>query len=165
MRGGGAKGGGGATPATAALQRLGLAFTTHAYEHDPAHSSYGLEAAEALGVQPERVFKTLIAAVDGRLAVGIVPVSSTLDLKALATALGGKKAEMADQREAERKTGYVAGGISPIGQKTRLPIVIDESARLWPSVFVSGGRRGFELELTAEDLARATDARWAPIGR
>jgi Cys-tRNA(Pro)/Cys-tRNA(Cys) deacylase len=155
----------GGTPATVALQRLGVAFETHSYEHDPAHSSYGLEAAEALEVEPERVFKTLIVSVDGRLAVGIVPVSSTLDLKRLAAALGGKKAEMADQREAERKTGYVAGGISPIGQKTRLPTVLDESAQDWPTVFVSGGRRGFEIELAPDALLAATAALTAALAR
>jgi len=157
--------GGGATPATLALQRLGIAFVPHTYLHDPAHRSFGLEAAEALGVEPERVFKTLVASVDGRLAVGVVPVSRTLDLKALAAALGVKKAELADQHEAERKTGYVAGGISPIGQRTALPTVIDASADSHETIFVSGGRRGFELELSPHDLRTATAALKSQISR
>lgn len=157
--------GGGGTPATVALERAGARFETHSYEHDPSHPSYGLEAAEALGVDPARVFKTLVVSVDGRLAVGVVPVSATLDLKRMAAALGGKKAEMADQREAERKTGYVAGGISPIGQKTALPTVIDDSASGWETVNVSGGRRGFEIELPPTLLATLTSATFAPISR
>lgn len=160
-----AKSTGGATPATLALTANGIAFATHSYQHDPAHASFGLEAAEALGVEPDRVFKTLVVSVDGRLAVGVVPVSGSLDLKAIAVALGGKKAEMADQRDAERKTGYVAGGISPIGQKTALPTVVDESALLHDTVFVSGGRRGFEIELAPAALLTATNALTAPIAR
>ena len=145
-----------ARPATVALARAGIAFTAHAYEHDPRAAAYGLEAAEKLGLDPERVFKTLLASVDGALAVGIVPVAMQLDLKALAQALGGKRAEMADPEVAERKTGYVVGGISPIGQKTALPTVLDESAILAETIFVSGGRRGLDLELSPDDLIAVT---------
>ena len=140
------------TPATVALARAGVPYTARAYEHDPRAAAYGLEAAEKLGVEPERVFKTLLADVDGALAVAIVPVALQLDLKALAQALGAKRAEMADPRVAERKTGYVVGGISPIGQKSALPTVLDESAILCETVLVSGGRRGLDLELAPDDL-------------
>jgi len=153
------------TPATVALTRAGIAFTRHPYEHDPRAAAYGLEAAEKLGLDPDRVFKTLLASVDGTLAVGIVPVARQLDLKALAQALGGKRAEMADPAVAERKTGYVVGGISPIGQKTSLPTVLDESAILCETIFVSGGRRGLDLELAPDDLLDATSGRYAPIAR
>lgn len=152
-----------ATPATAALTTAGIAFVEHAYAHDPAAGSFGLEAAEALGVEPGRVFKTLMADVDGRLVVGIVPVTGKLDLKALASAIGGKKAVMADAARAERRTGYVVGGISPIGQKTRHETVVDETVELWDTVFVSGGRRGLDLELAPVDLLRATGATIAAI--
>lgn len=153
------------TPATVALARAGVAFTVHAYEHDPRAAAYGLEAAEKLGLDPERVFKTLLAAVDGSLAVAIVPVAMLLDLKALANAVGGKRAELADPAVAERKTGYVVGGISPIGQKTPLPTVLDESAILCETIFVSGGRRGLDLELAPDDLLAVTGGRYAPIAR
>lgn len=153
------------TPATLALARAGVAFTAHAYEHDPRAAAYGLEAAEKLGIDPDRVFKTLLANVDGALAVGIVPVAQQLDLKALAQALGGKRAEMADPAVAERKTGYVVGGISPIGQKTALPTVLDESAILCETILVSGGRRGLDLELAPDDLLAVTGGRYAPIAR
>ena len=153
------------TPATVALTRAGVAFTAHAYEHDPRTAAYGLEAAEKLGIDPDRVFKTLLANVDGALAVGIVPVAQQLDLKALAQALGGKRAEMADPAVAERRTGYVVGGISPIGQKTALPTVLDESALLSETILVSGGRRGLDLELAPDDLLAVTAGRYAPIAR
>ncbi|GAA1950735.1 Cys-tRNA(Pro) deacylase [Agromyces allii] len=153
------------TPATLALTRAGVAFRAHAYEHDPRAAAYGLEAAEKLGLDPERVFKTLLAVVDGSLAVAIVPVAMQLDLKAFAHAIGGKRAEMADPAVAERKTGYVVGGISPIGQKTSLPTVLDESAILCEAVYVSGGRRGLDLELAPDDLLAVTDGRYAPIAR
>jgi len=153
------------TPATLALARAGIEFTAHAYEHDPRAAEFGLEAAEKLGLDPERVFKTLLANVDGALAVGIVPVTRLLDLKALAHALGAKRAEMADSAVAERKTGYVVGGISPIGQKTALPTVLDESAILAETIFVSGGRRGLDLELAPDDLLAVTGGRYAPIAR
>jgi Cys-tRNA(Pro)/Cys-tRNA(Cys) deacylase len=151
------------TTATVALERARVAFTLHEYAHDPRHESYGLEASEALGVPPERVFKTLVAAVDGSLAVGVVPAARQLDLKALAAAVGGKKAVMADVAAAERATGYVAGGISPLGQKRRLPIVVDSSALELTTMFCSGGRRGLEIEIAPADLVKASGATVAPI--
>lgn len=153
------------TPATVALTRAGVPFTAHTYDHDPSATSYGLEAAEALGLEPATVFKTLLADVDGDLVVGIVPVTGQLDLKALAAAVGGKKAQMADPAVAERVTGYVVGGISPIGQKRRLRTVLDASADAHATVFVSGGRRGLDLGLAPDDLARVTGATRAPIAR
>ncbi len=153
------------TAATALLTRLGIPHTVHTYEHDPRHGSYGTEAAEALGVPSGRVFKTLVADVDGALAVGVVPVSAQLDLKALAAAVGGKKGAMADVAAAERATGYVAGGISPVGQRRRLPVVIDATALEFPTVYCSGGRRGLEIELAPGDLVRAANATVAPIAR
>jgi Cys-tRNA(Pro)/Cys-tRNA(Cys) deacylase len=151
------------TPATVALLAAGIAFTEHPYAHDPAAASFGREAAEALGVEPDRVFKTLLAEVDGRLVVGVVPVTGKLDLKALAAAIGGKKAAMADPALAERRTGYVVGGISPVGQKTAHTTVLDETVELWDTVFVSGGRRGFDIELAPADLVSITGAVLAPI--
>ncbi|WP_017794319.1 Cys-tRNA(Pro) deacylase [Leucobacter salsicius] len=153
------------TPATVALASAGIAFEARSYAHDPAETDFGGEAARELGIAPERVYKTLLVDVDGALAVGVVPVSGMLDLKAIAAARGGKRAVMADPALAERKTGYVVGGISPLGQRTPLPTVIDESARAHETVLVSGGKRGFDIELAPEDLARACDATWAPIGR
>jgi Cys-tRNA(Pro)/Cys-tRNA(Cys) deacylase len=153
------------TPATVALTRAAATFSVHAYAHDPAAASYGTEAAEALGVAAERVFKTLLADVDGKPAVAVVPVSGSLDLKALAGALGGKKAAMADPAAAERSTGYVLGGISPLGQRRKLPTVVDESALGHDTVFCSAGRRGLEIELDPADLVRLTEAVTAPIAR
>jgi Cys-tRNA(Pro)/Cys-tRNA(Cys) deacylase len=153
------------TAATALLDREGIPYTVHTYPHDPKHESYGSEASEALGVPADRVLKTLVASVDDTLAVGVVPVSAQLDLKALAAVLGGKKATMADQAVAERATGYVAGGISPIGQRRRLPVVVDATALEFQTVYCSGGRRGLELELSPADLIRAADATTAPIAR
>ena len=150
----------GGTPATVALTEAGIEFTTLTDEHDPAAPSYGLEAAEVLGLPPEQVFKTLLADVDGHLVVAIVPVAGKLDLKALASAVGGKKAAMADPALAERTTGYVVGGISPLGQRKRLPTVLDETA-----VYVSGGRRGFDLGLSPGDLLALTDGLAASIAR
>lgn len=155
----------GGTPATVALTAAGVAYTAHPYTHDPRAASYGLEAAEALGVEPARVFKTLLASLDGSLVVGIVPVSGQLDLKALARALGGSRAQMAEVAAAERSTGYVAGGISPFGQKRRLPTVLDDSALEHPTIFVSGGRRGLDLEVAPDDVVAATGAVTATIGR
>ncbi|MFE5208357.1 Cys-tRNA(Pro) deacylase [Streptomyces sp. NPDC056600] len=155
----------GGTPATVALTEAGVAFTVHAYEHDPAHPSYGEEAAEAMGVSPERVFKTLVADVDGSLVVAVVPVAGSLDLKALASAVGGKRAAMADPTLAERTTGYVRGGISPLGQRKRLRTVLDASAEGHGTICVSAGRRGLEVELSPKDLATLTAAVLAPIGR
>lgn len=153
------------TPATVALTSAGIPFTPHEYEHDPANTNFGLEAATVLDLDPGQVFKTLMADVDGQLVVGIVPVSGKLDLKALAAAAGGKKAEMADPKLAERRTGYVVGGISPIGQKLQHTTVLDETAELYDTVFVSGGRRGFDIELAPADLVRATGAVVAAIAR
>jgi Cys-tRNA(Pro)/Cys-tRNA(Cys) deacylase len=151
------------TTATIALERAKIPFTLHEYAHDPRHDSYGLEAAEALGVPPGRVFKTLVAAVDGGLAVGVVPVDRQLDLKALAAAVGGKRAVMAEVAAAERATGYVAGGISPVGQKRRLPVVIDASALGHATMFCSAGRRGLEIEIAPADLVLAAPATVAAI--
>lgn len=156
---------GAGTPATTALDRGAIPYTVHAYAHDPAAPSYGLEAAEVLGVEPARVLKTLVALVDDRLVVGVVPVTGQLDLKALAAAAGGKRAVLAEPSAAERSTGYVVGGISPLGQRRPLPTWIDLSARAHATVYVSAGRRGCDLELAPEDLAAATDASWAAIGR
>lgn len=153
------------TPATVALTRAGVEFSVHTYEHDPSASSYGLEAAEVLGLDPQRVLKTLLADVDGQLVVGIVPVSRQLDLKALAAAVGGKKATMAEPAVAERATGYVVGGISPLGQKRQHPTVLDASATGHDVVYVSGGRRGLDLGLAPADLVRLTGATTAPIAR
>jgi Cys-tRNA(Pro)/Cys-tRNA(Cys) deacylase len=152
------------TTATAALERAGIPFTVHEYARDPRASSYGQEASSALGMPADRVFKTLIVAVDGNLVAGVVPVEGQLDLKALAAAAGGKRAVMAEVAAAERATGYVAGGISPVGQRRRLPVVLDASAMTHPTVFCSGGRRGLEIELTPADLVRAANATVASIG-
>jgi Cys-tRNA(Pro)/Cys-tRNA(Cys) deacylase len=153
------------TAATALLERQGIPHRVHTYSHDPRHESYGTEASEALHVQANRVLKTLVADVDGALTVGVVPVSAQLDLKALAAAAGGKKATMADPAAAERATGYVVGGISPLGQRRRLPVVVDASALGFPTVYCSGGRRGLEIELSPADLVRAANATVAPISR
>ncbi|SDN72675.1 Cys-tRNA(Pro) deacylase [Actinacidiphila guanduensis] len=166
--------GGGGTPATVALDRAGAPYTLHAYAHDASSElSYGREAAAALGaalgIAPEevegRVFKTLVAEVDGALTVAVVPVSGSLDLKALAAAAGGKRAAMADPAAAERTTGYVRGGISPLGQRRPLPTVVDETALSHPTVFVSAGKRGLELELSPQTLVALTSAVTAPVGR
>ena len=152
------------TPATAALAAAGVPFVLHPYAHDPAASSYGLEAAEVLGFDPDRVFKTLMVEVEGKLAVAIVPVSGNLDLKAAAAALGSKKAAMADPKAAERRTGYVLGGISPLGQRQPSPTVLDESALAFDTILVSGGRRGLDIELAPADLLRLTNGVTGPIG-
>lgn len=153
------------TPATTALTRAGVDFAVHPYEHDPAAPSYGLEAAEALGVPAEQVFKTLLVEGQRGLAVGVVPVSRTLDLKAVAAALGVKKVAMAPPAAAERTTGYVVGGISPVGQRKALPTVVDDSALAFERVYVSGGRRGLDLSLSPTDLVRVTGATCASIAR
>ncbi|MFC4468162.1 Cys-tRNA(Pro) deacylase [Streptomyces xiangluensis] len=155
----------GGTPATVALTAAGVAYTVHAYEHDPSHPSYGEEAAEAMNVSPDRVFKTLVAEVDGELTVAVVPVAGSLDLKALATAVGGKRATMADPAAAERTTGYVRGGISPLGQRKKLRTVLDASASAHHTICVSAGRRGLEVELSPNDLTKQTEAISAPIAR
>ena len=151
------------TPATALLAREGIVFTLHPYEHDPRAQTYGEEAAAALGVEPARIFKTLIATVDGTLACAVVPVAGRLDLKGFAAAIGGKRAELAEPAAAARATGYVVGGISPIGQKARLQVVVDESATGFETVYVSAGKRGLQVELRPADLVQVTDARLAPI--
>lgn len=155
----------GGTPATVALERAGVSFTQHAYSHDPAAPSYGLEAAQQLGLDPVAVFKTLLAEVDGQLVVAIVPVAGQLDLKALASAVGGKRARMADPAVAERSTGYVVGGISPLGQRKRLPTVVDDSALALETVYVSGGKRGLDLGLAPVDLVAQLDATVAQVRR
>ncbi|MBM6399651.1 Cys-tRNA(Pro) deacylase [Phycicoccus sonneratiae] len=153
------------TPATVALTAAGVAFSQHPYEHDPAAPSYGLEAAVVLGLPAEQVFKTLLVDTGSGLAVGVVPVSGQLDLKAMAGALGVKRVTMADPAAAERSTGYVVGGISPVGQKRALPTVVDESAELYDTVYVSGGRRGLDLGLSPADLVRLTGATVADVAR
>jgi Cys-tRNA(Pro)/Cys-tRNA(Cys) deacylase len=151
------------TPATAAVAKAKVEHRIHEYRHDPAAPSYGLEAAEQLGVDPGSVFKTLVAEVDGRLAVAVVPVAARLDLKALAAAAGARKAVMAEAADAERATGYVVGGISPLGHRKRLPVFLDESMRDRPTVLVSAGRRGLELELAPGDLAALAGGTFAPL--
>lgn len=156
------------TPAINAAKKAKIAYTVKEYAHDPNHGSYGEEAAQALGISPDQVFKTLLVAIDGdnkQLAVGVVPVSGSLNLKAIAAALGCKKVTMADPVAAQRATGYVVGGISPLGQKKRLPMVIDHSAQAFERICVSAGRRGLEIELAAVDLAQLTGGQFAPIGR
>ncbi len=159
------KGPASATPATAALAELGIPYALHPYPHDPDVTEFGREAAEALGFPPERVFKTLLADVDGDLYTAVVPVTTTLDLKALAAAVGGKKAAMADPERAERSSGYHVGGISPLGQKKEVPTVLDSSAMEFESILVSAGRRGLDLELVPVHLVTALNARISPIGR
>ncbi|WP_461174669.1 Cys-tRNA(Pro) deacylase [Arthrobacter sp. Z1-9] len=151
------------TPATAVLAAAGVSFVLHPYAHHPSAASYGAEAAEVLGIDPSKVFKTLMVEVEGRLAVGIVPVSGTLDLKAFASSLGAKKAAMADPAAAQRRTGYVLGGISPLGQRLPSPTVLDHSALALETLLVSGGKRGLDIELAPADLIRLTDAVTAPI--
>lgn len=151
------------TPALIALQREQVPHSVHAYDHDPAVANFGLEAAQALGVEPARVFKTLLADVDGAPVVAIVPVSGSLDLKALASARGAKRARMLEPSAAERLTGYVVGGISPLGQRTSSATVIDASALDFATVYVSAGRRGLDVELDPRDLMRLTAAHLAPI--
>ena len=151
------------TPATALLSKQQIAFTLHPYDHDPRSQAYGEEAAAALGVDPGRIFKTLIASVDGKLACAVVPVAGRLDLKAFAAALGGKRAELADPAAAARATGYVVGGISPLGQKARLRVVLDASAEGFETVYVSAGKRGLQVQLRPADLVRAAGASVATI--
>ena len=153
----------GGTPATVALTRAGVAFTLHPYPHDDATTAFGDEAAAALGVDPGRIFKTLLADVGGELVVAVVPVARQLDLKALAAVLGAKRATMADPAAATRSTGYVLGGISPLGQRTRLRTVVDDSAATFPTVYVSAGKRGLQVELDPADLVAVTGARSGPV--
>lgn len=151
------------TPATVALTRAGVAFTVHSYHHDPAAASYGLEAATALGLDPAVVFKTLLVLADHDTVVAVTPVTGELDLKAVARAVGAKKARMAEPKAAERLTGMVVGGISPVGQRTKLRTVIDDSAADLETMYVSAGRRGFDLGLAPGELARITGASFASI--
>lgn len=151
------------TPALVALAKAGVAHTAQEFEHDGSDRNYGKLAAAALGVDEARVFKTLLVVADGRPAVGIVPVAGQLSLKGVAAALGAKKAEMCDPAVAQRLTGYVVGGISPFGQKKRLPTVLDASASGFATIFVSGGRRGLDVEVAPSDLVRVLDATVAPI--
>ncbi|MET7751821.1 Cys-tRNA(Pro) deacylase [Micromonospora sp. NPDC005367] len=151
------------TPATALLTKRKVAHSTHPYDVSPDAPNYGALVAAALGVPPERVFKTLVTVIDGALAVAVVPVTGELDLKALAAAVGGKRATLADRAAAERATGYVRGGISPLGQRKRLPTVLDSSALGFPTIYVSAGRRGLQLQLTPADLVALTEARTAPL--
>jgi Cys-tRNA(Pro)/Cys-tRNA(Cys) deacylase len=153
------------TPATVALHKAGIAFSLHEYAHDPRATSYGLEAAEALGLDPAQVFKTLLVSVDDSPHVAIIPVTCTLDLKALAAIRHGRKADLMDPAMAQRLTGYVVGGISPIGQRRSLPTVVDESALLLDLIYVSGGRRGFDVGLAPMDLLAVTGGTTAAIAR
>lgn len=152
------------TPAINEAKKNKIEFQIHKYSHDPKHSSYGLEAAEVLGIDPSRVFKTLVAELDdGTLTVGIVPVSNQLNMKQLAKAAGGKKAAMAKAALVEKSTGYVLGGVSPLGQKKRLATIIDSSATEHATIYVSAGRRGLEIELSPEDLRQLTSGSFAAI--
>jgi Cys-tRNA(Pro)/Cys-tRNA(Cys) deacylase len=153
------------TPAVNAAKQAGVPFELLSYEHHESAESYGLEAAQALGLRPDSVYKTLVASADGKLAVALVPVDRSLDLKALAAALGARRAELAPADAAERATGYVVGGISPLGQRRRLPTVVDEAALSLSAIHVSAGRRGLEIALAPADLVRLCAARTAPIAR
>jgi Cys-tRNA(Pro)/Cys-tRNA(Cys) deacylase len=151
------------TPAIVLLKRNQIAHRVHEYAHDKAAASYGEEAAEKLGIEFGRVFKTLVIAADDGLAVCVVPVDHQLDLKKAARALGAKKCQMAEVRLVERTTGYVVGGVSPLGQKKALPTLIDDSARHYATVYVSAGKRGLEIELAPADLCAAAAGRFADI--
>lgn len=154
------------TPGIKLAEKKKIAHTVHEYVHDPASDSYGIEAAEKLGVAEARVFKTLVIRLDNHeLAVGVVPVSSQLSMKRIAKALGAKKAAMASPAEVQRATGYVLGGVSPLGQKKRLMTVIDASARTFPTIYVSAGRRGLEIELKPDDLGQLLEANFADISQ
>jgi len=153
------------TPATVALEAAGIPFVAHTYVHVETASNFGEEAAAELGLDDDQVFKTLVVQADSELVGAVVPVSGRLDLKALASAVGAKKAQLADPALAQKRTGYVVGGISPIGQKTPLTTIIDETAQLFDTIFVSGGRRGFDVELAPAALATLTAARFAPVAR
>jgi Cys-tRNA(Pro)/Cys-tRNA(Cys) deacylase len=153
------------TPAIHAAKRAKIAYAIHEYEHDPSADSYGLEAAEKLGLDPARVFKTLVVAAGPELVVAVLPVACQLNFKRLAKAVGAKKTAMADVRQVERVTGYVVGGVSPLGQKKPLPTVIDESALDQDTIFVSAGRRGLDVELSPRDLADLTGASFSPVAQ
>ncbi|GAC21466.1 Cys-tRNA(Pro) deacylase [Paraglaciecola arctica] len=154
------------TPAINSAKKAKIEFSVHQYEHDSGHASYGMEAAEKLAVEAERVFKTLVVKLDAKqLVVAILPVNAMLSMKSVAKACGGRKAEMADKVEVQRSSGYVLGGVSPLGQKKPLKTVIDQSAKQYPSIYVSGGRRGLEIELNALDLQTITRALFAPLSQ
>lgn len=156
------------TPAVNCAKKAKISYQLHSYQHDPNSASYGEEAAEALGIDPQQVFKTLLVSLNGnpkQLAVGVVPVSGSLDLKAISAILKAKKVAMADPTEAQRATGYLVGGISPLGQKKRLPLVLDRSAEQLDSLFVSAGKRGLEIELAPADLLKLTGGQYGNIGR
>ena len=159
------------TRATDVARRAGIAFELHEYAHDARSTlheggrGYALEAVQALGLDPDRVYKTIVVSVDGRLGLAIVPASAEVDLKGAAVALGGRKASIAEAAEAERATGYVLGGISPLGTRRALPTALDSSATDWPTIHVSAGRRGLEIELAPGDLVRLTTAVVASIAR
>lgn len=152
------------TPAVNIAKKAKIAYTLHSYTHDPASASYGEEASEKLGISADRVFKTLVAQIDSReLVVAVIPVSSMLSMKQIAKASGGKKAEMAKGADVERSSGYILGGVSPLGQKKRLRTFIDVSAKNFSTIFVSAGRRGLEIELSPDDLADMTNGEWAAL--
>lgn len=152
------------TPAIVTLQKANINHCVHSYKHDSNSTSYGTEAAEKLAIEPARVFKTLVAMIDNTMmVVAIVPVTGSLCLKSLAAAHGGKRAEMADKQKVQRTTGYVLGGVSPIGQRKALPTWIDASAKMYATIFVSGGKRGLEVELAPQDLANITHGKFADI--
>lgn len=154
------------TLAITAAKKAKISFTLHEYTHDPENKNFGAEAVQKLGLPANEVFKTLLAKLDGaQLVVAIVPVSATLDLKALASCFGAKRAELADVKEAEKATGYVAGGISPLGQRKRLPALLDSSAQALPKIYVSGGKHGLDIGLSPQDLARLIDAEFVSIAR
>jgi Cys-tRNA(Pro)/Cys-tRNA(Cys) deacylase len=154
------------TPAIKLLQQHKIPHTVREYDHDPASESYGREAAAKLGVPEVQVFKTLVVTLDGKeMVVGIIPVSALLSMKAIAKAAGGKKADMAAPKDVERTTGYVLGGVSPLGQKKKLRTVIDTSAQAFPTVYISGGRRGLDIELAPQDLAKLLNATFAEISQ
>ncbi|MBK1673415.1 Cys-tRNA(Pro) deacylase [Ectothiorhodospira shaposhnikovii] len=152
------------TPGVQQVKKAGVVHTVHAYDHDPSSDAYGKEAAQKLGLPEDRVFKTLVVSLDGNaLAVAVVPVASMLSMKGIARAAGARKAAMADKTLVERTTGYVLGGVSPLGQRKRLTTYIDDSAQGFPTMFVSAGRRGLQIELSPLDLARLTQARFVPL--
>jgi Cys-tRNA(Pro)/Cys-tRNA(Cys) deacylase len=157
-----------ATPATAVLDAAAIGYQLHSYDHDPATTSYGAEASAALGIDPDQMFKTLVIDIGStrpELAVAVVPVSEQLGLKQFAAVLGAKRAALAEAGLVTRTTGYILGGVSPLGQKVELPTVIDETAQLWDTIFVSAGKRGLDIELAPDDLLALTGARYADIAR